>query len=110
MLKSTYLILIAGLSLFMAVCNRPSANQQNNTPVSRTDSLHTEALINRAKASLSSNTDSVWMVAQQLKHLGMAGNNKAALVYAQLYEANYYWIIANYQQAVPVALHALSDA
>lgn len=102
MLKS--LLPVFFFMLAVVACKQP-ANQQVASIDS--DSVQVEKLIAKGEGYTGSNTDSLLVIANQLKAIS---GNKTALIYAQIFEAHYNWSTTNYNRAIPIALHALSEA
>jgi tetratricopeptide (TPR) repeat protein len=107
MLKPVYTLIITCLLLNVVACNR---HENDRSATTGSDSLQIEKLITTGLKYTSSNTDSVLLVAKQLRALSKKHDNKTGLVYAQLFEVAYYWATANYQQAMPLALNTLTNA
>jgi tetratricopeptide (TPR) repeat protein len=84
------------------------------SPIVNTDNpattLNVDSLIKKRSNYESSHSDSLFLVANQLLHIAKTANNKKALVYGEMFTANYYWLSANHKKSMEVAVRCLADA
>jgi len=88
-----------------------SCNQ--NPPVAANaypDSVGVDRLIKQGKTYMGANIDSLPPLAQKLKQIAQTTGNKTALVYAEQFTAEYYWMSADPKKSMEVAVKCLADA
>jgi len=93
------------LLLGLQACNR-SAKKQPSGP----DTLKIKHLIAAGKRLENINNDSILIVAKKLYALNDEIGNTTALVYAQMFEATYYWQAANHTRSMVIAINCLANA
>jgi tetratricopeptide (TPR) repeat protein len=69
-----------------------------------------KALIVKGRAAESGQNDSLKSIATQLYKLSEQSDNKEGLVWAELFETDYYWQNSDHQQAMKIAMQCLADA
>jgi hypothetical protein len=96
------------LMLYISACNNPPkqpGNKQNDTY-----SAKIARQIAAGKRVENINNDSLKIVALDLYQLNKLSGNDTAMVYAELFEATYYWQAADHRKAMRLAIQSLADA
>jgi tetratricopeptide (TPR) repeat protein len=82
----------------------------NTNYTNRASQLEIDSLITQGNAFLYSNTDSLFITSKKLTDAAHLSGNKVALVYGELFTAQYYWLLGNHQKSMEIAVDCLSDA
>lgn len=101
-------ILLSGGVLPQSCRNSPGTNAQlrNGKPAS----AQVDVLITKGKALQNAAIDSLLPVAQKLHQIYQTTGDKRAEVYAEFYQAHYYWQSADHPKATKIAFQALTSA
>src|ERR1700743_1075640 len=86
-------------------CNQKQA--VDNTDLRNQD---VDTLIAQGKRYSNSTIDSLLPVSLKLISIGNAKDNKTALVYGEMLNAQYYWLSADHKHSMEMAVQALADA
>ncbi|WP_374950364.1 tetratricopeptide repeat protein [Mucilaginibacter sp.] len=100
------------LILFNALqaCNPSNKNGSAVRLSKGNDTSQISKLIARGNDLQSSDVDSLLPIKDELFYLGNATNNNKALLYSQIYYAEYCWMKAKHTLAMQTAIKALNDA
>ncbi len=93
------------LTILFSCKRNPVVHASNPVSASIVDSL-----IKKRNKYESTHSDSLLLVANQLLHISQSTGNKTALVYGEMFMANYYWISADHKKSMEVAVKCLADA
>ncbi len=108
---SPYNCFFITLWLFLALVACHQA--QPSLTIKQSNSIYNakvKQLITAGKRVESVNNDSLKIIAKQLYQLNKLSGDNTALVYAELFETNYYWQAANHQKAMQTAITCLGNA
>jgi DNA-binding CsgD family transcriptional regulator len=106
--KRCFFIGICLIISFQA-CNNTNSPLINKQSTSKT-AAEIKKLITTGKRVETINNDSLQIVAKRLYQLQKQTGDNTALVYAELFEANYYWQAANHKEAMQLSMKCLADA
>lgn len=85
---------------------------KQNGPIDNTDmgNQDVDSLVAQGKRYSGANIDSMLPISLKLISVGNAQDNKTALVYGEMQNAQYYWLSADHKHSMEVAVQALADA
>jgi len=102
--------LILFLLFFFLIATIYSCEQQ---PVSNHDDpkniVKVDSLVSQGKKYLASQIE-LLPFANELLKIAQSTGNKKALVYGEQYKADYYWLAANHEQSMQMAIKSIADA
>lgn len=75
-----------------------------------TDEQTLNKLISRDKEYLNSHIDSLLTGAKVLANIAAGSGNKTALIYSELFNAQYYWLTSDHKKSMELALKCRADA
>ncbi len=99
------LISFCVLMLIVSCKQKPAGD----TPVDTGDQPKLDSLVTIGKRFQSNHLDSLMLVARQLNDISKSGS-KRALVYAELLNAQYYWLKSDHERSMEIAVQCLADA
>ena len=97
------------LVIAISACNNTSDSLINKQSDSNSPA-EVKRLIANGKRVINRKNDSLKIVANKLYEINKASGNKEALVYAELFETDYYWQDADHKKAMALAIQCLADA
>jgi hypothetical protein len=92
--------------MLVAACKQKPATSE---PANTAGQARLDSMVTKGKRFQSNHLDSLMLVAKQLNVIGKTGN-KRALVYAELLDAQYYWLSSDHERSMEIAVQCLTDA
>jgi len=101
---TVFLIVCICTIVFFTACGHSYKTNDKIYNIKQVDSL-----INTGPKYLNNNLDSLIITAKKLSGVAALNDNKKALVYGELYTAQYYWLTADHKTAMQIAVKCLSN-
>jgi DNA-binding CsgD family transcriptional regulator len=106
---NSYFVAVWLIIISLLACNN-DGHPLNNKLSDNDYSTAIKTLIATGKRVTNLKNDSLQIVANKLYEINKASGNKEALVYAELFETDYYWQAADHKKAMALAIQCLADA